>query len=280
MDKKFLLYTIFPVLCLSLVFSLNALTITPASSATISQNVSLNATTTGVDLREALNCSFYAYSSSTANSTWVKLVGVTNTSTNQSLFSNYTYNTTGLEDSNDYYFNATCYNLSHSLSTVSSGITVSNTVPTSPSSLTPITNSLVTSSGEQTFSSTVTNSKTTGCTYVIARGGATSGNDYITGTGTYSASTCSFTKTFSSTLDNGNWYWRTIASDGSETTSSPDNILQVQLSPVGGNLQTAQENTQTQAQFQQQQTEENNYTIWIVLGILLIIIVVWYLLKK
>jgi len=207
---------------------------TPASSAVISGTSALKATSSGISDGN-WSCIFYAKSASTANSTWTAITtalsnntaGIgTNTTINSSFAS------AGLEDSNNYYFNATCYNDTNVWSApATSSIQVNNTVPTAPSSTTPVTATQVTTTTTQTFSGTVTNRETTGCNYVIARGGATSGADYLSGTGTYSESTCSFTKTFSSSVDNGIWFWYLTASDESDTT--PSAVKQLQVSFVG-----------------------------------------------
>lgn len=203
----------------------------PASSATINGTAILNATITNV--ANNFTCSFYAQSTSTSNSSWVILASSVNGTT---INANTTFNTKGLQDSNDYSFNATCSNNTNKWSGgVNTNIVINNSIPTAPASLTPANLNVITASGSQTFSSAVVDVNTTSCTYIIGRGGtSTSSADTTSGTATYSASTCSFTKTFSSSSDSGNWYWYITASDGSDTASSSVNNLQVQLAPVGG----------------------------------------------
>jgi hypothetical protein len=175
-------------------------------------------------------------SASTANSSW-SVLGFFENETADATYVNGTFNSTVLEDSNDYIFNATCRNQTNFLHQgTRSGITIQNTVPTAPVITTHSNLQVISTTGTQTFSSTVTDARTTGCTYTIARGGATSGDDYTSGTATYSATTCSFTKAFSTTTDNGEWYVITTASDGTDTTNSVTTIVSVQLPASNGGL--------------------------------------------
>ncbi|MFX0178389.1 MAG: hypothetical protein ACFE85_19415 [Candidatus Hodarchaeota archaeon] len=225
---KLILGSVF-LLSLFLMMSLvcaNADMVTPASSATISGTAILNASGTNL-----LNCTFYAKSASTANSSWSTLSTDTNETASASSI-NGTFDSTILEDSTDYIFNATCYNSSGSLhdGTTTTGVTVDNTAPTAPT-LSPADYSSLTTSGTQTFTGTVTDSQTTSCTYTIYRGGSSS--DGSSGSASYSSSSCTFTKTFSSTIDNGVWWWTVTASDGTNTSSTTAHF-NVQLPGSGG----------------------------------------------
>lgn len=222
---------------LSLAF-VSANVITPASSATITGTAVLNAS--GANL---VNCTFYAKSASTANSSWTNLGTYTNSSNgpgNPSI--NGTFASIGLEDSNDYIFNDTCTNESNSKisGAVTSSITVANTVPTTPSSLSPATDNKVTATGSQTFTCTVNDRTTTGCTIYLSKGGpyvaGTINGEYATMT--YSSTSCSYSKTFNDFASNGDWYWHCTASDGTDTTSSADNVLKMEIS-TGGIIQTS-----------------------------------------
>ena len=204
--------------------------ISPSASSTISGTTILNVSVTSPTSN--FTCKFYAKSSSTANNTWSLLATQLNTTATTS---NTTFDSTVIEDSNDYIFNATCYNDTDTWgSDTNTGITVDNTIPQAPT-LSPSTNTLVTSATTQTFTGTVADENTTGCTYVIGRGGTSlSSEDTTSGTATYSGTTCTFTKTFSDQSDNGDWYWYITASDGSNTTDSVTNVLQVQIAPSSG----------------------------------------------
>lgn len=210
--------------------------VSPATSATVSGTIVLNAT--NASLPDMVNCTWTAGSSLSAN-TSASLGTFTNESANP-LNINGTFDTTTLEDANDYTFTAVCTNSTSSQTTsTSTGVIIDNTVPQTPSSLTPASNpsSPQTTSTTQTFSSTVTGANTTSCTYTIARGGASSGNDYITGTGTHTGNTCSFTKAFTSSTDNGDWKWSIVASDGTNSSaSSTTNDFNVQLTASNGGL--------------------------------------------
>lgn len=213
----------------------NITLITPATSGTVGGTYMLNASYNGTDSSN-VTCQFYAKSASTANSSWSLLGSEINRTYSGGLsVCNLTVSLNNkIEDSNDYMFNVTIINSTNKGSVVNTGITTDYTIPQAPSSLTPIDKNLLTSSGTQTFSSTVTDFNTTLCTYAISRGGASSGDDYLTGSATYSASTCSFTKAFSTTADNGDWVWSITASDGTNTTSSITNTLTTALVGAGG----------------------------------------------
>lgn len=272
--KRLLLLSLFLVLTFS-IMSVNALTLTiPANGATISGTAVLNAT----EMVAVTSCSFYAKSSLTANSSWSSLGTFTNLTAAQTWI-NGTFKSSVLEDANNYQFNATCTNASITLSSIgTASVTVNNGAPPAPTSLSPSTNTITTSSGVISFSASVTDANTTSCTYTIARGGATSGSDYFTGTGTYSGSNCTFTKSFNDTDSNGDWWWFITASDESQTANSAQNIFQVQLPASGGNLDTAQQNQQ-QIIAQQQIQEQSPSTYWII-GIIVAFIVLIVIVRR
>jgi hypothetical protein len=219
------------MLVLSICFiSASVTVVSPGASATLSGTALLNAS--GVNL---MNCTFYAKSSSTANSTWSSLGFFANLTQNANAI-NGTFNSAGLEDSNDYIFNATCRNQTNSIHDgTRSGITIDNTSPTAPT-LSPSTNTLLTSSGTTTFTGTVVNRETTSCTYTIYRDGSSGDSASSSGSGSYSGASCTFTKTFTNSNDNGNYLWTVTASDGTNTTSSSSFTYQVQIPGSGGGL--------------------------------------------
>jgi hypothetical protein len=252
--------------------------VTPASSGTVTGTAyKLNATIT--DVVGNFSCTFYAKSSSTANSSWVTIAGPVsnNTADGYSTGLNITFSSAGLEDSNDYTFNASCSNNTGIWTGgTNTGITVNNGVPTAPT-LSPASDTLITSGQTYTFTGTVTNRETTSCTYTIGRGGvSTSSQETTTGTGAYSATTCTFSKVFTDQDDNGDWFWKITASDGSDTTDSAINVLQVQIAPVSGNLAVAQQNQQTSGtELVGSQTQTSYAWVWVLLIILVIVVVVW-----
>ncbi len=239
----FAFLTLFALMFAFALVSASPVLVSPASSSTISgATVLLNAT--NGTLSEILNCTFYASSPSTENSSAVS-IGFAENETASDVDINMTFNSAILEDSNDYSIYASCWNATtQQNSSAHTGIIVDNTIPQAPSSLTPASYNTVTTAGTQTFSSTVTNANTTACTYTIYRGGSPA--DGNSGSTTYSSSTCSFTKAFSTTADNGDWWWTITASDGTNTTSSSTNHLTVNLPGAGSGslpLTTAGETT-------------------------------------
>lgn len=235
----FLFLFMFSILSVSATTTIN----TPSASSTIGGSTAFNVTVTDgtVPERENLNLTFYLKSSLTANNTWA-VIG-TNNSLNFTLTANQsitTINLAGLiEDANDYILNVTVKNSTGSIigSDTNTGMIVDQTVPQTPT-LSPASNpsSPQTSSTTQTFTATVTGANTTSCTYVIARGGASSGSDYITGTATHSGNTCTFTKAFTATTDNGNWKWYVTASDETNSSTSATNDYVAQLTASNGGL--------------------------------------------
>ena len=239
MGKIFLI--LLSIFFLSLI-SATVTTLTPASSATISATATWNASGT-VGFWNMMNCSLWGSSVAlTANTTSVLLQTVSNNSATgggaNATWLNGSFVTSTFEDGNDYQLFTQCNNLSNiqQNSSANTAIIVNNTVPTAPSSLTPATDTLRTSSGTITFSSTVTNAETTSCTYVINRAKSSSDSKSASGTATYSASTCSFTKAFSGSNDNGIYSWTITASDGTETTTSGETNYNVQLAGGGGGI--------------------------------------------
>ena len=173
--------------------------VNPATDSTVGGSaVILNATnqTTGFNqLMNMTNCSFYAQSLTTGNSSWVFL-NVTGNSTG-TVASNSIINTTFdsriLEDSRDYQFNATCRNVSNSngvgaSSNILQGITIDNTRPQTATSLSPSGGSVNTSSTVG-VSSTVVAGNTTMCTLNFV--GTNPGNP--TYNMTHSGALCTFT---------------------------------------------------------------------------------------
>lgn len=283
MENKNIYLTFLALFSIIFMFSMVSATLTqPASSSTIAGTVAVLNATNATTLGNMVNCTFYAQSASTANSSWANLGFVSNLTAN-ALNLNLTFNSNTLEDSNDYIFNATCKNLSNSgTSSLTTAVTIDNTAPAAPSALSPATNTLQTTSTTQNFSSTVINANTTSCTYVIARGGASSGSDYITGAGTYSGTTCSFTKAFTTTNDNGNWIWYTIASDGTNTTSASAINYNFQTAPnAGGVANSAQANAvKNQQALAIGGSDSGSAGIGIIVIIILVAIGIVYFIKK
>lgn len=213
----------------------NVTIVSPSASSTATGSLILNSTITASDGAGYTTANFYAKSASTANSTWTLLASTTN-DTSDDVF-NATFDTTLLEDANDYIFNVTINNGTNNISTTNSGITIDNTIPQAPS-LSPSTNTVISSSTTQTFTGTVTDENTTSCTYTIYRGGSASDSMSESGSCSYSGTSCTFTKSFTSTLYNGEYYWTITASDGTNSTASSTNQISIQLPGSGGASET------------------------------------------
>ena len=220
--KKLILLGLFLVL---FAVGVNAFTVTLNTPATNEDSVSgtayvLNATTADVSV---YNCTFYAKSTSTANSTYGLLnATVTNTSSGQTEFTT-NWDTTSVEDSNDYSFNATCYNEIGDIGVdTNTGIEIDNTVPTAPSSPAPADKSTNTN-GSQAFSVAVTGSETTGCTLYFSGPNPGSSNYAMT----HSGDTC--TKS-AIAFPEYTYYWYVIATDGTNTTTGTTYRVGVDIS--------------------------------------------------
>ena len=213
---SFVFLTLFALMFTFAFVSAVPVLVAPATGGTLSGASAVLNVSNGT-LSEILNCTWYASSVSTANSTAVS-IGASTNETASADYINMTFASTILEDSNDYVVYAQCFNATDNETTASAtGVIISNTNPTAPT-LSPADLTTKTTSGTQTFTGTVVDATTTGCTYTIYRGGSPS--DGNSGTGSYSGTSCTFTKTFSSTVDNGVWHWTVIASDGTETAST------------------------------------------------------------
>lgn len=203
--------------------------VSPLTNGTLTGASAVLNVTNGT-LTEMLNCTWYASSASTANSTAVSIGAQTNESASATNI-NMTFDSTILEDSNDYVIYAQCFNATSNETTVSStGVIIDNTNPTAPT-LTPADETTKTTAGTQTFTGTVIDATTTACTYTIYRGGSPSDGD--AGSASYSGTTCTASKTFSTTADNGIWWVTMTASDG-EDTASTTNKFNVNLPGLGG----------------------------------------------
>lgn len=213
-----LLLSLTLVLAVSMV---TAVTIdTPATSSVLAGTVGVNVT--NATITEMLNCTVYASSPSTANSTAVAIATGTNASASTSWI-NMSADTTAIEDSNDYTIYVTCWNATESATSSSlTSMTIDNTVPTAPSSLSPSTTQ---TSSSVTFSATVVGSATTGCT--LAFSGVLPGS-VSSQAMTHTGNTC--TTTLSAVPDQTYTYTIT-ASDGTNSTASSSQQVSVDTAP-------------------------------------------------
>lgn len=249
----------------------------PSASSSVSGNVTVNVTF--VQAEEIVNCTLYLQSALSGNSTWTSLgtfANVTDISVTAGI------NSSTFNDANDYILNATCMNLSTDTSDdTNTGITIDNTVPDAPSSISPSTNTQIKTATAQTFSSTVTDRETTSCTYTIYRDGSASDTKSASGSGTYSGTSCSFTKTFSDSSDNGKYYVTFTASDETNTTASSVVFYDVAIAGSNGGLPPGSYTTdqgQTLTITDTGQVLQDNWML--IAGILVVVAIAIWIIKK
>lgn len=185
---------------------------TPASGGTATGSAQAFNVSTGT-FTNVMNCTLFGSSSSTANST------VTNLTTNQTNSSasavslNMTWDTTLLEDSNDYSIYASCQNITSVIGNSSAiTVTVNNTTPSAGSSLSPSSNTRDTD-GTINFTSTVTANSTTACNLFFPNKNP-GAKSY---TMTHSGSSCWYNL---ASIPGESYDYLVQASDGTEDTNS------------------------------------------------------------
>ncbi len=260
----------------------NATSIMFTSSFTWNVSIQLDAGASENYTRAAI---YISSAGLTANTTAV-LVDVAANDTVRSFLG--TFDTTGFQDGPDYIFNVTLYNGTDFISLTRTSLDINNTIPAAPSSPSPANLGSIIAPGTQTFSQTVIGANTTSCTYTLNRDGQNSGPDSIAASSTHSGNTCSFTKAFSTSADNGNWCWIQTASDGLDSTASSQNCVSVGIPGAGGGLPigefVADESTGALSIFG---ADEDGFfsgtsavVFWIIVGIIVIIVIVWLIVKK
>lgn len=195
----------------------------PAQGATLTGTFIINVTNqTGFDTMN--NCTFTIGSSLTANTSVT--IG---TFDNDTLFNvNGTYDSTLLEDANDYILSASCVNSTSDIQLdTSTGLIVDNTIPQTPSSLTP-SDASVDSDGDVTFSATVTGVNTTSCTLQFSGLLPPGGNAQSM---THTGNTCSLTLT---AIPDQIYTWFIRASDETDTTDSSTIQINVDVQTSAG----------------------------------------------
>lgn len=220
-----LVLTLFTIFAFSIVSadSGTATITSPTAGATIGNlvNATINVTVTMTNETVGWNCTAYLKSASlTANTTNILVAHLNQRSAGGANSTSYYINSTiGFEDSNDYVINVTCRYLSNENATsypgwdTNTGITIDNTVPTTPSSLSPAT-ATVDADGTVDFSATVTGRETTSCTLNFPERNP----GMSSYTMTHSGDTCTRTLTGIPEQTYPNWY--IIASDETNTTNS------------------------------------------------------------
>ena len=199
---------------------LNVTLNSPATNALVGggPGVLLNITISngGALYSDLVNVSVYAQSTLTANSTWALIQ--TNLSLNISTENetSVSFNSSILEDANNYIFNVTISNNTGGQVLAgdgdNTGITVDNTNPAAASALSP-GDKAVDDDGSVTFSGTVTGTDTTSCTLEFVGTLPTGGNSQAM---THTGNTCSLTLSTSSQT----YTWFIRASDETNTTDN------------------------------------------------------------
>jgi len=252
----------------------------PAASSTISGTSIFNVTVPesdsgGVDF----NCSLYAKSSITGNSSWtILLTDIKNvTGYGGENYTNSTFDTTAIEDGNDYVFNVTCQNETKVFATnTSTAITVDNTVPTAASALSPTTDT----DGDVTFSGTVTGSETTSCTLRFV--GKNPGLSVYTMD--HSGSTCTYSLT---AVPEQTYEWFIRASDETNTTDSSSIRTNVDISTGGAKGAAAWLISQGKARPGRSATlafvtdgTVGGIPIWLIVMVVIVLAVIYFVIKK
>lgn len=232
------LFALMFIFCLGLVSALesaNITVVTPGASGTLSGasavfNCSVVA---GYEAENYTTGYIYLQSASlTANTTESLMATVANTTAYDF---NGTLDSTTVQDGTDYTFKCSLFNGTDYVNATRTGITIDNTIPQAPT-LSPVNYYEITSTTTQTFTGTVVDENTTSCTYTIYRQGSSSDSKSASGSGTYATTSCTFSKTFTNSEDNGVYYWTVTASDGTNTTSSSTNQYIVNLPGGGGGV--------------------------------------------
>jgi len=272
------------------VMSVSAISvINPANSVTVnggSAFLNANISTSANNLSYGgglINCSFYAGSTLTANSSWTFLGNAFNASA-AALNISMTFDSAGLQDANDYQFNATCFNttaISTAVGTAS--VTVHNTVPQAPTITSPVDGSSD-ADGTFTFEVGVIGVNTTSCTLFFD--GINPGNPSYSMT--HSGNTCTYSVT---SIPEQSYRWYVRASDESNTTDSSRPTVQVDISTSASKLPYILDAQQKQAQQQQEQMlqtsqkpidqeEDNNLIPTLIIVVLVVVLIVVWIKKK
>jgi len=249
------------MMILSSIMVLGAATMrAPLASGTVTGDAYvLNVSLAATDV-EYTECNFTAYSTSTATTTATVIDTVANTTTNQIVFEG-SFNSSTIQDSNDWVFGVSCVNDSTTLTKSVTGVTVDNTEPTAASALSPA-DETIDEDGDVTFSATANDATTTGCTLVFS--GINPGAPEYTMTYATTSCTISLTNIANQEYD---WYVRTT--DGTDTTNSAIADLQVKSQGVyGGNARVVGPTAQQ---------DNNAGAILAVMGVMLL---AWVIFKK
>ena len=285
-------YYVFLFLSLVLLITLSNLAlamnfINPANTTTVSGGRTGGRTVFNLTLLDGesvtgnFSCSLNVGSTITANTTWTRVnisdsvnaLNVGNNTAGAGLTSganrliNSSFDSTSLEDGNDYIFNATCVNDTGVIQSVTNRfITVENTAPSAPVTPIPATGSFQDSNDSLSFSATVTGRQTTACSlhFVEINPGATFYNM------THSGDTCTYLR--AGTSEN-TYRWFVRATDGTNNTDSDiftvnldlaDNARSTGVNPLTGKVESVI------------QSNVGGIPIGAIIGIALIVILIYF----
>lgn len=244
--------------------------ISPTSSSIVRSTSVFNATIDSAVNSNLVNCSYYAYSASTANSSAVLLMYNETTFADNITMgrprkvvdtgSSWNFN---LEDASDYVVYASCYNGSAWVNSASAtGVTIDLTKPGTPT--TTETQQKIKST--KSISYTVVGTNTTGCTFYLGTVLNPTQNSY---TMTHSGNTCTYSISKSLYIPDGTYQMYAVATDGLNTSTS-STTEGISLDFTNRNSAAGQQVIQQAAQ--QEQAKNNKNLLLIAGGIILAII--------
>jgi len=211
MNKKIMLFLVMFSIMIYGVVSLSFVDPSPSSSTIVGGQLNINLTSGA--LFNMSNCTVVFASSLTANTSVSYFLVNTSPSVNTI---NGTVESTGLEDGSDYTVTASCYNATFGTETASnplSSLTIDNTVPQTPTSLSPASGADEDSS--VTFSVTVTDRNTTSCELNFDGTNPGSSSYAMTHSGT--ACTVDLTD-----ISDYTYKWYVVASDGTNVSADSE----------------------------------------------------------
>jgi len=230
-QKFSLLFGITFVFALMFALTLVSATVTlvsPANGLVYSGDGLLINVTNSTAFADVVNCTLFGSSSLTANSTAVSLGVITNDSATFDYINGSIFNSTTIEDANNYVVYASCWSVnSTNQVSASNTITIDNSIPTASSSLSPTDNS-VDGDGSVTFSGTVVGENTTSCTLRFNGAIPPGGNGQSM---THTGDTCSLTLT---SIPDQTYDWFIRASDETNTTDSAEATINVDVKTSAG----------------------------------------------
>lgn len=205
---------VFSILMASLAMA--ALTVTlndPQDSGTAGKNVTVTVTNSVHNF----TCAIYAKSASTGNSTWTLiLAGGARNKTATIWYNTTTFPSAKVEDSNDYIFNASCWNNTAKenakASDLSTSVRVENTIPTTPNSCTP-TSGTTDTDGDVLLNCSVSAGRTTACYLYFIEGNP----GLSTYNMTHFGSTCYYSLT---SVPEQIYKWNVKATDSTNTSAA------------------------------------------------------------